>query len=232
MFTRRSICCGLSSLAAASLVRPAVAGECDALTPEAQQALTPASALERLQQGNARFVAGEMLNCNLMDQVHATAMGQYPAAAIVGCIDSRVPPEMVFDQGIGDIFAARIAGNFIDNNIIGSLEFTTAAAGAKLIVVLGHSACGAVRGAIDGVQLGSLTGMLNNIMPAVAEVLPEGGGSSSDAALVQSVAEANVRIGVANLTRDSVVLRGLVANGDLMIVGAMHDISTGVVTFM
>ena len=129
----------------------------DALTAEDQAEITPADALILLKEGNERFVSGNMINRDLMKQVSQTANGQYPHAVVLGCIDSRVPPELVFDQGIGDIFAPRIAGNFINRDILGSMEFATKVAGSKLIVVLGHSSCGAVKGACDNVELGNLT---------------------------------------------------------------------------
>lgn len=232
MLTRRHLCCGVAATAATlAAAQPGRASDCAVFTKDSQQAMSPAEAIQRLRDGNARFVAGRMMHCDLVEQVHATAGGQAPFAAVLGCIDSRVPPELVFDQGVGDLFVARIAGNFANTDIIGSLEFATAVAGARAIVVLGHSACGAVRGAIDDVDLGLLTATLANIKPAVRAVAPEGG-SSSDAALVQDVADVNVGMTVAKLQVESSVLSGLVAEGKLTIVGAMHDIATGEVTFL
>ena len=151
----------------------------------------------------------------------------------LGCIDSRVPPEIVFDQGIGDVFAPRIAGNFVNTDILGSMEFAAAAAGSKLIVVLGHTECGAVKGACDAVELGNLTQTLSNISPAIYAVRDVAGDrNSKNAAFVDAVAHMNVRMTVKNILDRSTVLAGLVAKGDLKIVGAMHDISTGVVTFL
>ena len=144
-----------------------------------QKAMTPADALKELKDGNARFVAGQPVNCDLRAQIKATAMGQFPIAAVVGCIDSRVPPELVFDQKLGDIFAARIAGNFVNTDIIGSLEFATKVSGAKLIVVVGHTECGAIKGAIDHVKLGNLTAMLENFAPALAATSAVGGERNS-----------------------------------------------------
>ena len=141
--------------------------DCVVFDAARQSAKTPDAALQRLMDGNARLLAGKTVNCDLLAQIEATAAGQAPFAAIVGCIDSRVPPELVFDQRLGSVFAARIAGNFVNTDIIGSLEFATAAAGAKLVLVLGHSECGAIKGAIDNVQLGNLTATLSNIWPAV-----------------------------------------------------------------
>jgi carbonic anhydrase len=198
-----------------------------------QGAITPDEALARLQDGNARFVSGRMVNCDLMAQVRATATGQAPFAAVVGCIDSRVPPELVFDQQIGDVFAARIAGNFVNTDIIGSLEFATKVAGSKLIVVLGHSECGAIKGAIDNVELGLLTATLGNIRPAVEQTIGiPGERSSKNGRLVQAVADTNARLAAHTLLDRSAVLRELVEAGSLKIVSAMHDVATGEVTFM
>ena len=203
-----------------------------AMSAEAQKATSPDEALARLKEGNERFVGGKTLERNLMDQVKATASGQYPFAVVVGCVDSRVPPELVFDQGIGDIFSARIAGNFVNTDIIGSLEFTTRLAGAKLIVVLGHTECGAVKGACDNAQLGNLTATLSNLMPAVYSVTDvKDERNSKNAAFVQKVADANVKLNVAAITDRSGVIRELVDQGQLKVVGAMHDVGTGRVTF-
>ena len=137
------------------------------LTREAQAAITPARAVAMLKEGNERFISGDSVDRNLLAQVKQTSKGQFPFAAIVSCLDSRIPPEMVFDQGIGDIFVARVAGNFVNADILGSLEFATKLAGAKLIVVMGHTECGAVKGACDAAELGLLSGTLSNIYPAV-----------------------------------------------------------------
>jgi carbonic anhydrase len=203
-----------------------------AMTKGAQAATTPDKALQMLKEGNKRFVSGRMHQRDLMAQVKATASGQYPFAVVIGCIDSRVPPELVFDLGIGDIFSPRIAGNFVNTDIIGSTEFATRLAGAKLILVLGHTECGAVKGACDNAQLGNLTHTLSNIMPAVYSVSNVSGGrDSKNAAFVQKVAEANVRLTVEALTDRSGVLQDLVAKGNLKVAGAMHDVATGRVTF-
>ena len=231
MITRRHVFFAAPLLAAAG---PAFAQspQCAVVTKARQAAMTPDQALQELKDGNARLLAGKSVNCDLMAQVRDTSTFQAPFAAIVGCIDSRVPPELIFDQTIGDVFAARIAGNFVNTDIIGSLEFATKVAGAKLIVVLGHSECGAVKGAIDHVKLGNLTATLKNIEPAVQSVkgVP-GDRNSGNKAFVQAVADANVRIAARNLTSRSPVLRGMVAAKSLRIATAMHDISTGRVTF-
>ncbi len=221
----------LKTAAGLALVSPWAALARDpsmAMNAAAQAAMTPDQALAELRAGNERFLAGTARARDLLAQVRATAAGQYPLAAVVGCIDSRVPPELVFDQGIGDIFTARIAGNYVDTDILGSLEFATRIAGAKAIVVLGHGACGAVKGAIDNARLGNLTHTLSNIMPAVyATSGVPGERSSANADLVQAVAEANVRLNVQALTERSAVLSALVAEGRLAVAGAIHDVASG-----
>lgn len=203
-----------------------------ALTREAQAAITPARALEMLKQGNERFVNGKTLPRDFLAQVRQTATGQYPFAAIVSCLDSRIPPAIVFDQGVGDLFVGRIAGNFVNDDMLGSLEFATKLSGAKLIVILGHTECGAIRGACDAAQLGLLTATLANINPAVKAVqgdyTPR---NSSNAEFVQSVAEMNVQLTMKKLLDRSVVLREMVDKGELGLVGAMYDITTGKVMF-
>lgn len=205
---------------------------CMVYDKDRQKKVTPDEALKLLKAGNERFVSGKSVNCDLMAQVRATADGQAPFAAIVGCIDSRVPPELVFDQRIGDIFAARIAGNFVNTDIIGSLEFATKLAGSKLIVVLGHSECGAVKGAVDDAKMGNLTATLANIRPAVAKVsMIDGPRNSKNKRLVQAVADQNAQDAAKMLMDRSDVLRELVAAGDLKIVSAMHDLHTGRITW-
>ena len=203
-----------------------------ALTREAQAAITPARALEMLKQGNERFVNGKTLPRDFLAQVRQTATGQYPFAAIVSCLDSRIPPAIVFDQGVGDLFVGRIAGNFVNDDMLGSLEFATKLSGAKLVVILGHTECGAIRGACDAAQLGLLTATLANINPAVKAVqgdyTPR---NSSNAEFVQSVAEMNVQLTMKKLLDRSVVLREMVDKGELGLVGAMYDVTTGKVMF-
>lgn len=190
------------------------------------------NSIERLKEGNQRFVNNQMTNYNYLAQVEETASGQYPFAAILGCIDSRVPAELIFDQGIGDIFNVRIAGNFVNDDILGSLEFACKVAGSKIIVVLGHTSCGAVKGACDNVKLGKLTGMLDNIQPAVNNV-KDGfeEQSSQNAAFVQAVADQNVELTVNAIKQRSEVLREMVDNGEITIVGAMYDVASGKVSF-
>ena len=220
--------CSSADTAVAAEAPPAAAA---ASVPE-QLTDTPDQAVAALKAGNERFLAEGMYNRDLKAQVEATAGGQTPFAVVLGCIDSRVSPELVFDQGIGDIFSARIAGNFANTDIIGSFEFATLLAGARAIVVLGHTECGAIKGACDGAQLGNLTHTLSNLAPAVYAVTEvEGGRSSANAAYVQAVADENVRLTVEALTERSAVLRELVEDGKLEIVGAMYDVATGEVDF-
>jgi carbonic anhydrase len=202
------------------------------LTAETQGTLTPAIVLQLLKDGNDRFLSGRAIERNFLDQVRLTSTGQYPMAAILGCIDSRVPHEIVFDKGVGDVFSARVAGNFVNTDILGSLEFATALAGSRLIVVLGHTECGAIKGACDHVEMGNLTSTLANIAPAVYAVEGfEGLRTSANKAFVQAVAHENVEMTVQNIVNRSPIIRGLVSEGKLAVVGAMHDVRTGRVTF-
>ena len=203
------------------------------LTAETQAALTPMEVIQLLKDGNQRFLNDEAVERNYMEQVAQTAGGQFPMAAILGCIDSRVPHEIVFDKGVGDVFSARVAGNFVNTDILGSLEFATAAAGSKVIVVLGHTECGAVKGACDGVELGNLTATLSNIAPAIYAVDDiEGPRTSANKDYVQAVAHENVEQTVRNMVDRSPVMRQLVEDGKLIVIGAMHDVATGEVMFM
>lgn len=201
---------------------------------EAQATLTPDQALQLLKDGNARFVAGESIDRDLIGQQKATSTGQFPFAVVLSCLDSRSAPEVVFDQGVGDIFGGRVAGNVVDTNLLGSFEFATAAAGSKLIVVMGHTACGAVKGACDGVELGNLTALLDELEPAVDAVSTPVGTdrSSANIEFVNDVVETNVRMQVNELLRRSDVVREMAETGQVKVVGAVHDISTGEVTFL
>jgi carbonic anhydrase len=236
MTTRRQLLKSMTAVGAAgalfSVTGRQAKASVPAMTREAQESMTPDQALAALKSGNERFVDGKMLSRDLMAQVRSTASGQFPFAVVLGCIDSRVPPELIFDQGIGDIFSARIAGNFANTDIIGSIEFATKLAGARLVVVLGHTECGAVKGACDNAQLGNLTHTLSNINPAVYAVTAvPGARNSKNEAFVQEVADQNVRLTVKSLTDRSTVLQDLVASSRLKVVGAMHHVSTGRVTF-
>jgi len=200
-------------------------------TKETQVALTPQKALELLKEGNGRFVQNERATRNLLEQVDETMSGQYPFAVVLSCIDSRVPAEIVFDQGIGDIFSIRIAGNFINEDILGSMEFACKAAGSKLIVVMGHSSCGAVKGACDHVELGNLTGLLHRIQPAIDAVDEDGDKTSANPEFVQKVADKNVELALEQIKEKSPVLKEMLEGAEIELVGAMYSIETGEVTF-
>lgn len=204
----------------------------DVVTRDQQAALTPDAVLADLRTGNERFIKDQAIRRDHLAQARATASGQYPKAIILSCVDSRVLPEIIFDQGIGDLFVARIAGNFENSDILGSMEFATQLAGSRLIVVLGHSSCGAVEGACDGAELGNLTESLTNIGPAIeaSRHVPEPH-DSSNADFVAAVAHANVDQTVRDITEKSPVLRQLVEKGSLRVVGAMYDLGTGRVTW-
>ena len=205
-----------------------------AQTKETQTSMTAEKSLQELKEGNKRFQANQKADRNLKEQVADTSGGQYPFATILSCIDSRVSSELIFDQGIGDVFSARIAGNFVNDDILGSMEFACKLAGTKLIVVLGHTACGAVKGACDDAKLGKLTGMLEKIKPAVNSVSePEDPNlrNSSNIEFVNKVAEKNVHLTIDKIKADSEVLAAMVKNNEIKIVGGMYDIQSGAVTF-
>ena len=205
-----------------------------AQTKETQTSMTSEKSLQELKEGNKRFQANQKADRNLKEQVADTSGGQYPFATILSCIDSRVSSELIFDQGIGDIFSARIAGNFVNDDILGSMEFACKLAGTKLIVVLGHTACGAVKGACDDAKLGKLTGMLEKIKPAVNSVSePEDPSlrNSSNIEFVNNVAEKNVHLTIDKIKADSEVLDKMVQNNEINIVGGMYDVQSGAVTF-
>lgn len=202
-------------------------------TAETQSNLTSAQATQLLIAGNERFTAGNPVNRDLHAQVKQTATGQYPFAAVISCIDSRIPTEIIFDQGIGDIFNARIAGNFVNEDILGSLEFACKLAGSKLIVVMGHTSCGAVKGACDHAKLGNLTQMLDKIMPAVKAVdtPPNEDRSSGNLEFVNKVSKKNVELTIEAIKKDSPVLNEMYNEGAIDIIGAMYDVKTGKVEF-
>lgn len=203
-------------------------------TKETQATMTPAKALQFLKEGNQRFQNNLKANRNLLEQVNDTSDGQFPFAAILSCIDSRVSAELVFDQGLGDIFSIRIAGNFINQDILGSMEFACKLAGSKLVLVLGHTSCGAVKGACDHARMGHLTSLINKIEPAVAAVKEpkdESLRNSKNAAFVDEVAEVNVLMAIDNIRSQSKILCDMEREGEIAIVGAMYDVSNGEVTF-
>ncbi len=204
------------------------------VTKEEQSALTPDKVLTDLMDGNARFVAGKIGDPEIKKRVTNSADGQYPKAIVLSCVDSRVPVEMVFDQGIGDLFVARVAGNVEDQDQLGSMEFATKLAGAKLVFVLGHSACGAIKGACDRAELGNLTGLLTKIRPAVDAVegfKPEQR-NSANKAFVEKVVEQNVRQTMEDIRKDSQVLSEMEASGTIKIVGGIYDLHTGKITLL
>jgi carbonic anhydrase len=238
MITRRLFCgCLAAGLPFASRAAQAQTVECAVFTPDRQKATTPDHAIARLKAGNERFTAGKSINCDLMAQVKQTASNQSPYAAIVGCIDSRVAPELVFDQRIGDVFCARVAGNIVNTDIIGSLEYSTKVVGARAIVVLGHNFCGAIKSAVDerpdADKVGNITALLKNFRPALATLNKSDGlRNSHNNPLVQKVAEANARLTAASLPKRSPIIKALVDARQLTIAAAMHDITTGKVTWL
>ena len=197
-------------------------------TQESQSAMTPDKALNRLKSGNARFVSNTMKNRDWSAKVMATASGQFPFAAILACMDSRAPIEIVFDQGVGDVFGVRVAGNVVNDDELGSLEYA-AHVGTKLIVVLGHTGCGAVKGAIDDAKLGNLTGLLAKIRPAVEAASCS---NSKDDACVTKVGEKNVLQSMKEIRDKSPYLKKYLDEGKVKLVGAMYDLATGKVTFL
>ena len=202
------------------------------LTKEMQAAITPSMALELLIEGNKRFVNNLKVNRNLLQQANETSDGQHPFAVILSCIDSRTSAELIFDQGLGDIFSVRIAGNIINEDILGSMEFGCKVAGAKMIVVLGHTKCGAIKGACDHVEMGNLTALLSKIRPAVEEeILTKENRNSNNAVFVENVANINVKRAVKSIIEQSPILKEMIEGGQIGIVGGTHDITTGAVTF-
>jgi len=202
------------------------------LNKELQAQITPRKALELLQEGNKRFISNLKAHRNLLEQVNETSDGQWPFATILSCIDSRTSAELIFDQGLGDVFSVRIAGNIVNTDILGSMEFACKVAGSKLIVVLGHSKCGAVKGACDHVEMGNLTELLSKLQPAVyQEKTTKENRTSKNEPFVENVAKINVKRNVKNIIERSFILEQMVENGEIGIVGAMHNIETGKVTF-
>lgn len=202
------------------------------MTKEERDRMTPDQVIADLKQGNDRFRSGKMLPHDYLAQKRATAAGQFPAAAILGCIDSRAPAEVIFDAEIGEVFNARVAGNVANDDLLGSIEFACALSGAKLVVVVGHTACGAIKGAIDSAKLGNLTGLLEKIRPAVAATQFKGERSSKNDAFVDAVAATNVRLTVEEIRRMSPVLAGLEKDSKIKIVGAMYHLVGGKVEFL
>lgn len=205
-----------------------------AIDKEYQLSITPERALEILKEGNERFMNNLKANRDLLQQANQTRNGQWPFATILSCIDSRTSAELIFDQGLGDIFSIRIAGNIVNTDIIGSMEFACKLAGSKLLVVLGHSRCGAVKGACDHVEMGNLTELLAKLQTAVyleKETLDESQRNSSNAVFVENVATISVKRSVQAIIERSYILEQMIENGKIAIIGAMHDLDTGMVKF-
>jgi carbonic anhydrase len=203
------------------------------MTSATQIRMSPDEALQALKEGNERFTAGQATHHDWVKLMLATADEQYPHSLVLSCLDSRVPVEAIFDQGIGDIFVGRVAGNIVNDDLLGSMEFGTKIAGSKLIVVLGHTSCGAVKAAIDKQVLGKLTATLGLIEPAISRVEPgERGRTSSDKTYVDRVVEANVRKSVSDVLERSEIIAGLVETGDLKVVGAVYDLESGRVSWL
>ena len=205
-----------------------------ALDKETQNLFTPDTVLNDLVEGNNRFVASNMETRDLNSQRQGTIGGQYPKAVILACIDSRVPVEMVFDQGLGDIFVARVAGNFENEDMLGSLEYSCKVAGSKVIMVLGQESCGAVKSACDGVELGNITHLLSNILPAVtlSKNQIDGEHNSSNKAFVARTVENNAKLTLDRIRKISPILKEMESNGEINIVGGVYSLSTGKVTLI
>lgn len=202
------------------------------LTKELQDTITPELALNLLKEGNLRFVNNLKANRNLLEQANETSDGQHPFATILSCIDSRTSAEIIFDQGLGDIFSIRVAGNIINEDILGSMEFACKLARSKIIVVLGHNKCGAIRGACDHLEMGNLTGLLSKIQPAIdmEKTIEENRDSSNDD-FVSKVTLINVKQAIQNISQNSAILKEMIGNGEIQVVGGIHDLLTGKVEF-
>src|SRR5580704_8683987 len=233
-FDRRIFCKTVGIAAAVGMAGTSV-GSVPAyadLTKEERDKLTPAEIIKQMKAGNERFRSGKPQHRDLMLEAKATAKGQYPAAIVFGCVDSRAPAELILDYGIGDIFSGRVAGNIADEDIMGSMEFACKAAGAKVVLVMGHTACGAIKGAIDDVKLGNLTALLAKIRPAVEATQYPGERTAKNNAFVDAVARKNVELTIVKIREQSPVLRELEASGSIKIAGSMYNLETGTVEFL
>jgi len=202
------------------------------LTKEMQSNLTPQKAIQLLKDGNLRFVSNLKFNRNLLQQVNETSDGQHPLAFILSCIDSRTSAELIFDQGLGDVFSCRIAGNILNKDILGSMEFACKVAGSKVVVVLGHTKCGAIKGACDDVKLGNLTTLLEKLKPAVdAETTEKENRTAANSVFVEKVAQLNVHLMMQEIPKRSQVIAEMLDRGEIAIIGGMYDVETGVVDF-
>ncbi|MFK7785277.1 MAG: carbonic anhydrase family protein [Crocinitomicaceae bacterium] len=202
------------------------------LTKEEQDALTPDEVITSLKDGNERFTKNDLTARDHRAQVRNSVKSQYPKAIVLSCVDSRVPVEDVFDRGIGDVFVARVAGNFVNEDILGSMEFACKVSGSKVVMVLGHEHCGAVKAAVDDVKLGNITPMLTKIRPAVDMVEYSGDRTSSNQEFVHEVSESNVRNTMEMIRKNSPILKVMDDNGEIKILGALYDMDTGKVTML
>lgn len=224
---------GLTTLAAigiSGITLPSISFA-STMTKEQRDKMTPDEIIENFKQGNLRFRKGEMKQHNYISQKQASEQGQYPAAVILSCIDSRAPAEIIFDTGIAEIFNTRIAGNIQNDDILGSIEFACAVAGAKVVLVMGHTSCGAVKGAIDDAKLGNLTGLLDKIKPAIEKTNYQGDRSGNNYDFVDAVAKTNVKMTIAEILNNSPVLKKLVEKNKIKIVGSMYHLNGGAVEF-
>jgi carbonic anhydrase len=226
-------CTGIATAAAAlGILSELRLADGAALTKAQRDTLTPDDILAHMKKGNQRFRLGKESPHDYLRQQKASAKGQYPAAVILSCIDSRAPAETIMDLGIGDVFNARVAGNIANDDILGSMEFACQVAGAKVVLVMGHTACGAIKGAVDGVQLGNLTGLLRKIQPAVDATAYQGERSAKNYAFVDAVARKNVELTMAGIHSRSAIIAALETKGTVKIAGAMYNLESGVVDFL
>jgi carbonic anhydrase len=232
-FDRRAFCKAVGAATAVGVVVASLGStlaHAD-LTKEQRDKMTADEIIQQMKAGNERFRSGKPQHRDLMREAKATAKGQYPAAIVFSCVDSRAPTELILDFGIGDIFSGRVAGNVADEDVLGSMEFACKVAGSRVVLVMGHTACGAIKGAIDEVQLGNLTALLGKIRPAVEATQYAGERSAKNYAFVDAVARKNVLLTIANIRKKSFVLRDLESSGSIKIAGAMYNLETGIVEF-
>jgi carbonic anhydrase len=232
-FDRRAFCKAVGAATAVGVVEASLGSALAYadLTKEQRDKMTADEIIQQMKAGNERFRSGKQQHRDLMREAKATAKGQYPAAIVFSCVDSRAPAELILDFGIGDIFSGRVAGNVANEDVLGSMEFACKVAGSKVVLVMGHTACGAIKGAIDEVQLGNLTALLGKIRPAVEATQYTGERSAKNYAFVDAVARENVSLTIANIRKKSSVLRDLESSGSIKIVGSMYNLETGIVEF-
>jgi len=232
-FDRRAFCKAVGAATAVGVVDASLGSALAYadFTKEQRDKMTADEIIQQMKAGNERFRSGKQQHRDLMREAKATAKGQYPAAIVFSCVDSRAPAELILDFGIGDIFSGRVAGNVADEDVLGSMEFACKVAGSKVVLVMGHTACGAIKGAIDEVQLGNLTALLEKIRPAVEATQYTGERSAKNYAFVDAVARKNVSLTIANIRKKSSVLRDLESSGSVKIVGSMYNLETGIVEF-